>query len=780
DWGQGEITGTAQIALGDASGELSSTGEDDDLEATADAPPRGNVSRQVSGEIGSATATAPELVDDDDDDDDDEDGDADWDDGDDDDDDDEDDAGDDDDLLDDLVDAATGDHDSPSWSHGLPPQLTAVPFPVDGYPAIIEDHDYEDFGLALKLAGPWTPGEGAVLLGFHALWLAPYGGRYRNAEVTIDRTHHAAHFWVDRFLVPSTAAEQVHHVLWVASKLHEVMPIVHARFGGATMAQKYGGLMGDTSEPFVLGGNPLLKVYSEGGEVAVDAWIGSQRDWSNQELAQMLRELAIEIVSHRDSDGAGGREHAAATSAPAVTGEEVDALFGELTSDPSDDDDDDEEDDDEEEVDLGRHITSYAGELLALRAAAGTLDARAAAKLRPVLDLPAKYEHRRAAVVEVLGALKDRASVPAMIRALDETPIKGSLDAVGKEDFLMSTARALGAIGDPSAIAALSRVVAAKGYHNDKPRPFAANALARCLAAAPEPRDVDDAVLDGLLETIRDRNDGPINAEAHLAFGRIAQQLTPLRRSIAARKLADVSSNRDDDMPVLARRAALVLASGTAADVATSAELRHRLHAALTTPSWDHDATVRDLSIALQVAELVPDLVEHADLVWLTRFAETELRTRAHAMLALLGEPMPVAARYDRHNVRALDSDNLLRLLAEPHVIGKATLVDEAARRELAAAHPAIIQLADQTLARTKAGECDLLDADTRILESSVKALRAHLSNATISLFDRMLRHPNHHVKWELLQDPPRDPRLLGGMFHVLGEKWGWQEKTAK
>jgi hypothetical protein len=35
-------------------------------------------------------------------------------------------------------------------------------------------------------------------------------------------------------------------------------------------------------------------------------------------------------------------------------------------------------------------------------------------------------------------------------------------------------------------------------------------------------------------------------------------------------------------------------------------------------------------------------------------------------------------------------------------------------------------------------------------------------------------------VKWELLQEPPRDERLLGGMFQVLGEKWGWQEKTAK
>ena len=59
--------------------------------------------------------------------------------------------------------------------------------------------------------------------------------------------------------------------------------------------------------------------------------------------------------------------------------------------------------------------------------------------------------------------------------------------------------------------------------------------------------------------------------------------------------------------------------------------------------------------------------------------------------------------------------------------------------------------------------------------------LRAEpLDDDVIALFDRMLRHSNYHVKWELLLEPPRDERLIGGMFHVLGEKWGWQEKAAK
>jgi hypothetical protein len=42
-----------------------------------------------------------------------------------------------------------------------------------------------------------------------------------------------------------------------------------------------------------------------------------------------------------------------------------------------------------------------------------------------------------------------------------------------------------------------------------------------------------------------------------------------------------------------------------------------------------------------------------------------------------------------------------------------------------------------------------------------------------------MLRHSNPHVKWKLVEDAPKDPRLLGGMFHVLSEDWGWQADHA-
>jgi hypothetical protein len=383
--------------------------------------------------------------------------------------------------------------------------------------------------------------------------------------------------------------------------------------------------------------------------------------------------------------------------------------------------------------------------------------------------------------VEILGALRYRPAVPALIRILDETAIKSSLDSIGKEGFVAATAAALGAIGDPAAIPALSRVVAAPGPHNDKPRPVAAEALALCLASSSEPRTVDDAVLGELLTTIRERNDGELNAESHFAYGRIARQLPPERRADARRKLLDADSARDDATAVLARQAALVLASPTADVDAPPRDLAPLLHEGLTSLDYDHDYTVRNLRVALRVAEVVPELVDPVDLVWLTRFSEPDIRARAHSLLARKGHPLDPAPAFDARAARTLDDRELVHLIGEPHVIGRAALIAEAGRRELAAAHRAIIDACHDVISRARQGGANLLDPDTRILETAVPVLReGDLDTDVVALFDRMLRHSNFHVKWELLQAPPADDRLIGGMFHVLGERWGWQEKTAR
>jgi len=684
---------------------------------------------------------------------------------------------------DDAVDDDDADDDDAVWSHGPPPQVAGVRFPVDGYPDILEELDWEDFGIAFKLAGPWAPGERTVLLGFHAMWLAPYGGRYRNAAVTIDQRHHAAHLWVDRFAVPCSPHEQVHHLLWVVSKLDEITPILHARFGGATMAQKYGGMLGDTSAPFVLGGNPLVAVHAAEGERGVDAWIAAQTHGSNDELAQMLRELAIELVTRRDRS-----TEAADAGDVADDEDDVDAMFeaagiGVVDEDPDDADDagDAGDADDAGKAARTRHLTVYAGELLTARASAGALDPRVAERLRPLLAVGEKYEQRRTAVVSVLGALRDRDSVSAMIRLLEGTPILNALDAISKADLLTATVAALGAIADPAAIPALLKLVAAPGAHNDEPRAAAASALAACLAAAPAGLELDDATFIAMARSIGESNDDAYLAEMHLAYGSLARELPPARREAARQRLLAIEVD-DDGVAMLARGAALVLAGdGGPPDEDTAAALRARVHAALTELDDNHDATVRKVRIALRVAARSSELVEPSDLVWLTRLAEPDVRAAAHALLAATGHPMPPAVAFDRRAAGALSDAELVRWIGEPHVVGRPALVADAGRRQLAAARPAIVMATRAVIDHVREGDQNLLEPQARLVEAAVGVLRdGPLDGDTIALFDRMLRHANHHVKWELLQAPPRDERLIGGMLHVAGERWDWQETTAK
>ena len=397
---------------------------------------------------------------------------------------------------DDLVTAGQPSLDDAGWSYGPPRGVTEVPFAIDRFDSVLADYDGADFGIALKLAGPVVPGESTVLLGFHALWLAPYAGHYRNSAVTLDRTHHAVHLWVDRFAAPCSPELLVHHLLWIASKIHEVLAVVHARFAGASGQEKYGQLVGEGSDPFVLAGNPLRAIHAAGGDEALERWLETQREWSSEEVAQMLRELAIELVTGSDETSELVYDAASTGAEEDDEGDDDDDLDDDDDDDDDDEDaDDDDEDDDESEGNLdedrGRQIARHAGELLRERALEGKLDPRVAERLLPVLEQPTKYEQRRRAVVEILGALRHRAAVPAMLRILEQTTIESSVDAIGKEDFVASTATALGAIADPVAIPALAKLATAPGAHNAKPRAAALAALAACKAAQAAEDDQD-------------------------------------------------------------------------------------------------------------------------------------------------------------------------------------------------------------------------------------------------------------------------------------------------
>jgi tetratricopeptide (TPR) repeat protein len=209
---------------------------------------------------------------------------------------------------DDLVDELDEDDDleddalvESHWRNGLPPLEHAVPFPIERYPEVLEDYDGERFGVALKLAGSGLPGEESVINAFFALWLSVYQDEraddlepFQRADVVHDRRHRSALMWVERFSVPATASEQVHFLLWIVARIHDVLPVAWARFESVddTVRARADGV--DGRDPFILAGNPFAERFRRHGEESALLWAVSQSAWSRRELAGMLIEVALE------------------------------------------------------------------------------------------------------------------------------------------------------------------------------------------------------------------------------------------------------------------------------------------------------------------------------------------------------------------------------------------------------------------------------------------------------------------------------------------------------
>jgi tetratricopeptide (TPR) repeat protein len=195
---------------------------------------------------------------------------------------------------------AEGPHES-HWRNGPPPVENTVPFPVEQYPEILEQYDWESFGIAIKLAGTGLPGEESVINAFFALWLSVYQDErvdefepFQRADAVHDRMHRAALMWVEQFAVPATASDQVHFLMWLVGRLHDILPIAWARFVSVDDAMK-AHASGDGGEPpFILAGNPFAERFRHHGEEAALSWGVAQSAWSRRELAAMLVELALE------------------------------------------------------------------------------------------------------------------------------------------------------------------------------------------------------------------------------------------------------------------------------------------------------------------------------------------------------------------------------------------------------------------------------------------------------------------------------------------------------
>ena len=215
----------------------------------------------------------------------------------------EEDVGDEDELEDELdVEADLSPSIESHWRNGAPPQEQSVTFPIERYPDIIEDYDWESFGVSFKLAGTALPGEESVVNAFFALWLSVYQDErsdefepFQRADVVHDRKHRSAMMWVERFAVPATASDQVGFLLWIVARINDVLPLVWARFETVDDALKSRATPDDDDgEPFILAGNPFAERFRRHGEEAALAWAVSQTGWTRRELAGMLIEVALD------------------------------------------------------------------------------------------------------------------------------------------------------------------------------------------------------------------------------------------------------------------------------------------------------------------------------------------------------------------------------------------------------------------------------------------------------------------------------------------------------
>jgi tetratricopeptide (TPR) repeat protein len=208
---------------------------------------------------------------------------------------------DDDELEDELLEADISGVLESHWRNGTPPLEHSVTFPIERFPEMVDDYDWESFGIALKLSGPQLPGEESVVNAFFALWLSAYQDEradefepFQRADVVHDRKHRSALMWAERLAVPATATDQVHFLLWIVARINDIVPLAWARFDAVDDAVKSRAITDDGTAPFILAGNPFGERFRRHGEEAALAWAVGQSAWSRRELAGMLIEVALE------------------------------------------------------------------------------------------------------------------------------------------------------------------------------------------------------------------------------------------------------------------------------------------------------------------------------------------------------------------------------------------------------------------------------------------------------------------------------------------------------
>jgi hypothetical protein len=420
-------------------------------------------------------------------------------------------------------------------------------------------------------------------------------------------------------------------------------------------------------------------------------------------------------------------------------------------------------------------LLSHAADILLLLARAGRLDERALPALREVLNVQTLEDHvewRVNRVIDIVSALRDRGSVPALVALLEKMPSEGEFDVAMKyDDIIGKIARALRRIGDPAAAKALVRFAES---HSDRMRhartesAFAVGVLA--------PAEASPALLDGMLRVATKINGSQEDSIAILAYGlvgraRPAAEHKELREKLAATK------------PMASNYVEVQLAQAVAAKMLgdETAPTETILERALTKPGWKDEYTVRQLRWAAEVIALLPE-VDPNRLVPLLEWRDETLTAEVLEVLAARKVPPPPLPRMlTWFAARKMSPEELARALADEKLGSR-----HQAARALAAfgeAGRAALEGAIEGIAtRTPEGaERDLADSDSQLLRECARALLSlPPTPSTLALYNRLLLHPNRNLKGSVLNEAPNDPALTEGMKHVAAEKWAWQEKAAR
>ena len=390
------------------------------------------------------------------------------------------------------------------------------------------------------------------------------------------------------------------------------------------------------------------------------------------------------------------------------------------------------------------------------------LDARVGAALTPRLATSLdKYEHRRTAIVRVLGAMKHSPATDAIAALLGACPMIDEDHAyIRHEDLVKVSLEALGELGAREHSAEIARVLGEVDSNYRSVRAAAASALARLGAS--DYLDVLLAQLAGDLET-RDR--------AVLVFAAAALAGSRRDETIAALRALAIEGPLFLE---LARDCALA-GLGVA-----PAEMGARVERALREAAYDDEWTELFIEWGLRGLPFVPEVPAELALPFAFRDNE-EIRRSAVRALEARGVTPPPTRRITRGDVRAMSDAELFAVLEADDTLYAYNVCFEVEARGLASARPSLVTYARRLLAYVHEGERDLPRDVAYPLRWVVRALtRLGLDEPSAAFCNELLLHSSRAVKDPVLREPPAHPALTQGMKAVRAEKWGWQERTAR